>query len=388
MAATTVPISASVLNWAREEAGLTEADLAERVNLPVADIQAWEAGAALPTQSQFSKLVKTLRRPSAVFFLPEPPVAAGMPTSLRRATSLQGHKIGPDEARQIRWARRLQGLVSWILRDQSRAPVTISQYSLDMPPARAAGIERERSAVRIDQQTSWKSASAAFRAWRRHLEEQDVLVLQLSMGRGNIRGFGAWDDHAPLVAVNTAYHPTARIYTLFHEFGHLLTRSDSACQDFVMPGRHDGNVERWCERFAAAFLLPEEALRAMAARYDVTPTSPTTDPDKARLIAGCFSVSIRATAIRLQEFGLAEPALHSRVVSQFAGQDWSDSSGGGQSGGSPAYEQRIRQLGTRLPNILLSAADRGQLTTRDLADLLNLTTGSLGDMRGLLLESG
>jgi len=53
--------------------------------------------------------------------------------------------------------------------------------------------------------------------WRGVLEARGVLVLQLSIGKGNVRGFSAWDDHAPIVAVNTSYHPTARIFTLFHE---------------------------------------------------------------------------------------------------------------------------------------------------------------------------
>ena len=388
MAATTVPISGSVLGWAREEAGLTEVDLAERVKLPVEDIRAWEAGSALPTQSQFSKLLAVLKRPSAVFFLPKPPVTAGMPTSLRSAPALQGHKLGPGEARQIRWARRLQELTSWILRDEGREPVALSRYSTQADPARPADTERERSGISIEHQTSWTNPSEAFRAWRRCLEDQDVLVVQLSMGKNNIRGFGAWDDYAPLVAVNTAYHPTARIFTLFHEVGHLLTRTDAACQSFVLPGKHDGSVERWCEQFAASFLLPEDGLRAAAARYDVSSNAPTAQPDTARLIAGRFFVSARATAIRLHEIGLAEPTLYSAVASQFAERDWSDFSGGGSGGGQPASAKRVGQLGTRLPNLLLAAADRGRLTTRDLADFLDLTTGKLDDLRGLLLEPG
>lgn len=385
MAATTVPISASVLVWAREEAGLTEADLADRTKLPVEDIEAWEAGSALPTKGQFSKLVKELRRPSAVFFLSEPPVAAGMPTSLRSAPALAGRKLGPGEVRQIRWARRLQELMSWILRDEQREPVDLALYGTQADPTEAASTERLRSAVAVDEQMSWKNVSEAFRAWRGCLEDQNVLVLQLNMGKHNIRGFGAWDDYAPLVAVNTAYHPTARIYTLFHEVGHLLTRTDAACQSFVVPDRHDVTLERWCEQFAAAFLVPEDGLRKVAASYGVSSNLPTSEPDTARLIAGRFSVSTRAVAIRLQELGLAEPSLYSQVVAQFAQRDWNDASGGGGSG-RPSPARRIGQLGTRLPSTLLSAAERGRLTTRDLADFLNLTTGKLDDLRGMLLE--
>ena len=198
----------------------------------------------------------------------------------------------------------------------------------------------------------------------------------------NIRGFGAWDEYAPLVAVNTAYHPTARIFTLFHEVGHLLTRTDAACQSFVIPDGHDIEAERWCERYAASFLLPEADLRKAAEGYCISPDSPTTDPDKARLIANRFSVSTRATAIRMQEIGLAEPSLYGLVASQLAERDWNISSGGG--GGQTSAKKRLGQLGTRIPEMLLDAADRERLTIRDLADLLQLKTGQLDDLKEII----
>lgn len=383
MAVKNVPISGSVLGWAREEAGFTRLDLAERAKLSVEDIKAWETGAGLPTKGQFSTLVKILKRPSAVFFLPEPPLSAGMPTALRRAPGLGAHKLGPDEMHQIRWARRLQEIMSWVLKDDGQNPAALDQYSVRSNPVELADLDRKRSGIPTAEQLAWPSPSTAFRAWRRYLEEQSVLVLQLSMGKNNIRGFGAWDEYAPLVAVNTAYHPTARIFTLFHEVGHLLTRTDAACQSFVLPDGHDIEAERWCERYAASFLLPEAELRKVAEGYGISPDSPTTDPDKARLIANRFSVSTRATAIRMQEIGLAEPSLYGAVASQLAERDWNISSGGG--GGQTSAKKRLGQLGTRIPKMLLDANDRERLTIRDLADLLQLKTGQLDDLKGLLV---
>ncbi len=387
MEARTVPITAEVLAWARKEAGLTQVELAERARFDVEWVQAWENAEARPTKGQFSKLVAALKRPSALFFLPEPPVEAGMPTTFRSAQALGDHRLGPDETRQIRWARRLQELAAWILRDADSFQIRLDQYRPGQDPIKIAAVERSKSGISTADQLAWSNPSEAFRAWRSHLEDQGILVMQLSMGKNNIRGFGAWNDYAPLVAVNTAYHPTARIFTLFHEVAHLLTRTDAACQNFVVPSQKDQSVERWCERFAASYLLPEEALKTVAANYGATPDSPTADADTARLIANRFSVSTRATAIRLQETGIAEKTLYSAVVSQLAARDWNDASGGG-GGGEPASEKRIRQFGTRLPGALLEAASRGRLTIRDLADHLALNTGQLDDLKGLLNEPG
>lgn len=386
MARTTVPISGAVLGWARLEAGLTEDELAARTKVTTDVVEAWEANTAKPTRGQFTQLVKALKRPSALFFLPTPPTNAGMPTALRRAPALGTHQLGIEEARQIRWARRLQEAAAWALEDEGAPEVDIAKISMSTDPGAAANETRSRSAITIEEQLAWGSASEAFRSWRSYLEDLDVLVLQLSMGKGNIRGFSAWDNHAPLVAVNTSYHPTARTYTLLHEFAHLITRTDAACQSFVLPGAHDASAERWCEQFAASFLLPTAGLRSVAAKYEITSVTPTGDPDKARLIGNRFSVSARATAIRLENLGLGVKGLYAAVAKQMSHLDWADSTSGGGGGGQPASQRRLGQLGSRIPATLIAAAARGKMNTRDLADHLHLKTGQLEDLKGLLLE--
>lgn len=57
MAVKNVPISGSVLGWAREEAGFTRRGLAERAKLSVEDIKAWEPGDTA-TKDQFLLIVK------------------------------------------------------------------------------------------------------------------------------------------------------------------------------------------------------------------------------------------------------------------------------------------------------------------------------------------
>ena len=69
------------------------------------------------------------------------------------------------------------------------------------------------------------------------------------------RGFSLSHDVAPVIAINTWYRPSARVFSYIHELGHLLRRHDYVCGD-----AGDTAVERWCDSFASAFLLPESAL--------------------------------------------------------------------------------------------------------------------------------
>lgn len=384
MAKQLVPINGSVLRWARKEVGLSQAEFATILKVERSDLAEWEQGESMPSKGIFTRIVEKLKRPSAVFFLPEPPTGAGLPTALRNAPGLGSHKLGQNEVRQIRWARQLQDVVSWALRDAGDQPVELPRLSPGAAPTEAGAAERRRTDITPAEQLAWSSPSEGFRVWRGALENQGVLVLQLSLGKGNTRGFSAWNAHAPLVAVNTSYHPTARIFTLIHEYAHLLTRTDAACLHFIVPSSHDTQLERWCERFAASFLLPADSLRAIAAKYGVSRDAMTNDPDIARKIANRFNVSTRATSLRLQELGLAPPSLYGAVEQMFSSLDWN--SGGGGGGGQPAAEKRIGQLGPRVPEILLEAAAAGRLNRRDLADYLKLTTGQVSDLATLVAE--
>ena len=379
MAIQTVPIEGSLIEWARQEAGYTPDELAVKLAKSADDIRSWESGQSYPTRGEFTKLAKALKRPSAMFFLPAPPDRGNISVSLRSAPTLGGHRLGPQELLAIRRARRLQEVASWALEDGGSDPNNLPHYDPGRDPSSVGEAQRRRSGVSFEAQLGWGDVYKAFRSWRSLLEGSGMLVFQATLGKSGIRGFGVWDAYAPLVVVNSAYHPTARIFTLFHELGHLLTRTNAACYGFRDPASHDVEYERWCERFSASYLIPPAALRFEARAQGIDEHSVTEDPDKARRLANRFKVSIRAMAIRLRTLGLAGPGLYGAVVDAFAASDWNPKGGGG--GGRIRAVKRRDELGDLLPDILLSAADQGRFNRRDLTDYLRLTTGEVDDFR-------
>src|SRR5690348_14442649 len=111
---TAVPITGAVLRWLIEESGYSDAEIADRLRVEPQVIAAWQSEASAPSRGQFSKLVEILRRPSALFFLAEPPRGGEIPAQLRSAPGLQSHELSPRDREQIRWARRLQANVAWL----------------------------------------------------------------------------------------------------------------------------------------------------------------------------------------------------------------------------------------------------------------------------------
>lgn len=374
-----VPITGPVLKWAREESGLSRAELAAHLKVSSDTVQKWETGLTQPSKTQFNSLVDFLRRPSAIFFLPAPPAVAGLPTSLRMAPGLGQHKLTRNEVRQIRWARHLQEITSWILQERTGNKVEFALRDNNVDPESAGEEERASWRVSLAEQLKWKDSSQAFANWRSLLEARGVLVVQLQLGKNNTRGLSAWDDYAPLVGVNSAYHPNARIFTLFHEVGHLLTRSDSACLRFILPDSSDDQTERWCERFSAAFLLPANELKQHLIEVRATP--PIENVDFVRRFASRLKVSSRALALRLQGLHLAPPTLYGAVEEALKYLDWNPPGGGG---GAPAYERRLSQVGSRIPDVIFDAYREGLIPRRDLLDSLRLPSGPAEDLERTL----
>jgi Zn-dependent peptidase ImmA (M78 family) len=162
----------------------------------------------------------------------------------------------------------------------------------------------------------WEDTADAWETWREALEESGVLVFQFSLGKDAIGGFSLWDMNAPVIAVNTAWNSAARIFSLFHEFGHLITRTSSACLEprkHALSQQHD-HIERWCERFAAAVLIPADSLKKfLLSRYKSISGLEITNLEDAKRVASHFKVSLRASVLRLIELGWATWSLYDQI---------------------------------------------------------------------------
>ena len=382
---TEVPITGSVLAWARTEAGLSADDLAKRAGVDVRTVKAWERGDERPGKTEFAKIVEAVRRPSAIFFMPAPPRQAGLPTNLRSAPGPTGKRLSAGALREVRKARRIQRALGWLLAEEDAEKVNLPSFIWDSIEATAAGEQvRDLIALPLAEQAAWKDPGVALREWRAIFDQLGILVFSLQLGTDEIRGFSAWDDRAPLVAVNTSYIPAARIYTLAHELGHLVTRTDSACYDWVSPsGTGDARVERWCEEFASSFLLPRPALMGyLAHALSISETSRVTDFDTVWKLSRKLKVSARAMALALIQNGLAPRRLYDIVDEQAQKVDRPPSPSGG--GGQPTVDKRLGQYGPRASRTLIDAELDGRLSVRDVADYLDIKLAQLEYLRRAL----
>ena len=312
-----------------------------------------------PTAGEVSRLARILRRPRALFFMPRPPQAATLPASFRHPPG-DDHQVSSQTRRAVRRARRVQESVSWIDRDDP--VVEMAKVTTAIDPEIAAATARDWLGVSDEDQRGWSNDYDALYAWRAALDQNRVLVFALDIGRGEIRGFSAWDDRAPLIAVNTsAVNPAARCFTLMHELGHLFLRQDAACVEAIAP-LAGAELERWCERFGAAVLMPGHAARRWAQERGLAPRS--ADIDDVSAMMRRFRVSARAAALRLITLDYAPRALYGQVLQVFVPKPPPPDQ---KISNPPRATMRRRQFGDRVLKTVIN-----ELPPRDALSVLRL----------------
>jgi hypothetical protein len=192
------------------------------------------------------------------------------------------------------------------------------------------------------------------------------------MGEESCRGLSIWDDAAPLVAINTFWVAEARVFTLLHELAHLSSRTNSACaEDPVQRLSAADRTERWCDRGAAAVLIPAEALTSVLSAH-AEPKGPGRDLTRVSRIATQFRVSRRAAALRLIEHRLAPWSLFRSIPPHG---ERLQRGGGGV--GRTRAETRRQQYGQRTMTLFRDALENDVLGASDVVDYLDVSPDAL-----------
>lgn len=363
------PATPSVIAWAIRESGFSPSALATLLGRSQSELEGWIKGEPLGL-ADLEDLAKAVERPLAAFFLPKPPESSGPAVKFRSLSSANGRALNPEERRRIREAARLQAVLSWIAREMQGPVLDVPHFSTRRDASECGESLRLRLGVAVNTQFAWRSPWEALSRWREAVEAMGVTVLMFPMGEEACRGFSIWDDAAPLVAINTAWLPEARLFTLFHELAHLVTRTNSACAEDAAPRSSNAGdrTERWCERVAAAALMPADALQAAMNGM----TAGDVDLSTVSRIATQFRVSRRAAALRLIECKKASWPLFRSIPPH---SDRQQSGGGGS--GLNRIELRRQWYGLRTMMTFREALRRDVIGAAEVAEHLGLSADAL-----------
>jgi Zn-dependent peptidase ImmA (M78 family) len=372
--ATLVPITPEVLDWAIRESGYSPEEVAEKAHVSTEVLRSWLRGEK-PTLTQFRGVAKALKRTPATFLLPAAPEPERVAVKFRHPPNASRTQPSFEERRYLREALRLQDAARWIMEKLGESGPKIPLLSLDANVEKAARSVREQLLPLVPT-AEWRSHAQAFNAWRSAVEQMRVSVLVFPLGDVSARGFSLWDDRAPVIAINSGWNHAARIFTLFHEYGHLLTRTSSVCLERTGPklSKPSDPAERWCEEFAAAVLLPwDQVTDFLTARFGWHPGQAVESLEVPKAIASAFKVSWRAATIRLIQQNAASWALYSAIPPLSEQKQ----RGGGGGEGRDRGQIRVDQYGDRTISLFFRAFDRRIIGRSGLLDYLDVPDTTL-----------
>jgi len=374
------------MQWVRQSAGFTADQVAKKLGTSSEAVLAWESGRRQPTIKTLEKLAEYYKRPLAVFLLPAPPAEPAPPKDFRVLHG-KAEPLSPKSRLAIRRARRLLSVAAILRTDLGRELTpTVGKARLSDAPEAMARIERERLGVDIEQQKGWRNPTEALREWRKAVEGQNILVFQLRMPVEEARGFTIAEQKLSAIIVNAADARRARVFTLFHEYAHLLLHQPGICYPDM--SHHHGigdeqRVETWCNRFAGALLISKETVEDDA-DFRVAARATETMPNLLAQLSSRYKVSTQVILTRMLTLGLI---ARRRYETELGRQQslFKRPKPGRVFGPSPS-RRCLQEKGRLFVSLVMEGRRREAITYNDVADYLSLRVKHLDQLQALIGE--
>lgn len=370
MAATrATAMNGKVLAWAREQAGISPAQLAERLKKDEATVLAWEANSRAPTLRQLEEIATLLKRPLAVFFFSTPPHLPDPAKEFRSLPQPEDESEAIDTSFALREAQVRQLRILELTGGENPAG---DNFLFAKGDKLETELLRRELGVSVELQQSWRGAEEAFNEWRKRLEAAGVIVFKRSFKQMSISGFCLPHESVPVIVVNNGTTWPRQVFTLFHELCHLghhhygVTRADHGYLAELQ--RDERKVEVECNRFASEFLLPQRAFAAEAAAFDG-------DEADVERIARRFNVSREVVLRRLVDLRRASSRTYEEWTARWNADYFARPKP--KSGGGSYYATTASYLGPTYLRLAFGAYRRGDVDLAGLADHLGVKARNL-----------
>lgn len=262
----TVPVEPKLIRWAITRSGLTEDELREKFK----KLDEWISGDRQPTFRQLEEFARKTMTPFGFLFLKEPPVEDLKIPDFRTVGDTPIKRLSPNLIETMQTMKSRQEWMKDLLLDDD-------QQELDFVGSAANSKNHKTVAQKIRQTLelapNWAESAGnwedALQLLRGSIEQAGILVFSNSVvGLNNtrpldpeeFRGFVFCDPYAPLIFVNSADSKSAQMFTLAHELAHIWLGVDGLF-NLVRMLPHSDKTERFCNKVAAEFLVPEYKLR-------------------------------------------------------------------------------------------------------------------------------
>jgi len=363
-----VDIEPKVLNWLVESSGWSKEEIAKRLKTSTQVIDKFLDGTKKPSFRQLEELSNVFKRPVASFLLSQPVKEKPKPKDYRMLPS-KLNKFDKKTILVMRKARKLQEIskeLSGNIAYDTKSK--IKRVKISESPENVAKTYRELFELTENKQRKFKSSYELFNYLRDIFEEQNIFVFQFSMPVDDARGFVFADEYPYTVVVNSADMIEARIFSLMHEFGHILL-GESVIDLPEATASYKDNVEKWCNEFASYFLLPKELAKSSFSEYK----SNLTDTAILKKLSNRFRVSKAMLLLNMKKLNFITQQQYDYKMNQFVKEYKKEKEGEKKSGGGIPSEVRcLSEVGNKFVSLVANNYDKNHITYTDALSYLSI----------------
>lgn len=343
MAETLSGVNGEIIRWAREFYNMSPDKAAQAIGVDISRYMNWEDGTEHPTYAKLKKISDVFRKPSAIFFFPEPPQLPSIKGDLRTLPDEIVNSFSKNIIIQFEKAKvyqlsleELYGSKESIIAQRSSFPKDIDQL---------CSFFRLQLEFPVSAQKAWKSTKVVFEIFREKFYDLGIYVFKDAFKDNRISGICLNDDNFPIIVINNSMSYARQIFTLFHELYHLISDTSGAeiIRDdyYVALNDQQTKIEKACDTFANAFLVPMDDFTQELKKKPI-------NEDRIEELATLYSVSKEAVMYKLYKMGKMTPAEYNDLKEFFYGDAIRNGNKKkGQSGGGNYYYTQLTYLGQR-----------------------------------------
>ena len=362
-------VNKEVLKWARSSLQYDTTYAAKELKISEKELAQLESGKKSPTYEILLKMSQLYSRPFAAFLLSEVPEEKPAPKDFR---TVKSEKHGHLHDKTLLAIRRVRGLVQAAIELRNEVGIKLSGWnysaSINDDPEQLA--TDYRKLFKVKEINLIEKTDAALDFLISQVENEGILVFQLSLTQDEVRGFSLTDETVPVIVIKRGgERPTAKIFTLFHELGHILLHDGGICN--LKESGAAGKIEKWCNQFAASILVPmNNLLNEEVVKEHRRNDNPYWQLNTLTELGAKRHVGPEVILRRLYNAGLTTKQFYEEKHEK-----WSSAKTGGRGGGSgrDILKEKVREKGKGFTRLALEAWESRKISLKDFADYMDIT---------------
>jgi len=356
-------INSDLINWAITRAG-NELDEFYLNNPAVSE---WVAGTKKPTIKQLEDFTHKVHVPFGYMFLSQPPQEE-IPIPFFRTGNSQRETVSLNVYHTIQIIKERQNwLTNYLLESEYPDLEFVGKYNVNSDYKEVVNDIRNTLNLTVN----WASKLGTWEQALDHLTlqiEEIGIIVNFNGIVGNntrrkipvdeCRGFVIVNNKSPFLFINSADAKAAQMFTLIHELAHIwLGESAGFDNKQMLPA--DDPIEKFCDKVAAEFLVPEIFFKEKWNRSQ-----------NIKYLSRVFKVSPIVIARRALDLGLMSRTsffqFYNDYISELQNKKDNQSSGGN------FYATAKKRISLRFASYVNSAVKENNLLYRDAYRLTSL----------------